>query len=119
METMVAYCGLDCESCPIHQATLEADPARQQAMRQSIAELCSVQYGMNLQAEEVTDCDGCRANTGRLFSGCAQCAIRACIRSKNLESCAYCPHYACEKLLKHFELDPLAKDRLDQIRTQI
>lgn len=44
MEIMLAYCGLTCDSCPIHLATLEQDKSRQQTMRESIAEQCSCGY---------------------------------------------------------------------------
>lgn len=117
MDIMIAYCGLACDSCPIHLATLEPDKSRQQILRKSIAEECSKHYGMNLQAEDISDCDGCRANTGRLFSGCYQCEIRKCAILRNIESCAYCCDYACETLRKHFSLDPEAKTRLENIRT--
>ena len=116
MEPMIAYCGLRCDSCPIHLATLEQDKSRQQTMRKSIAEQCSKNYHMNLDPEEVTDCDGCRANTGKLFSGCLNCEIRKCAIERKIESCAYCFDYACELLKKHFSLDPSAKTRLEKIR---
>jgi len=117
MDIVIAYCGLACDSCPIHLAMLEPDKSRQQILRISIAGQCSKHYGMNLQAEDISDCDGCRANTGRLFSGCYQCEIRKCAILKNIESCAYCSDYACETLRKHFSLDPEAKTRLEKIRT--
>ena len=113
---MIAYCGLACENCPIHLASLEQDKSRQQTTRESIAEQCSKHYGMNLQTEDITDCDGCRANTGRLFTGCLNCEIRKCANYKNIENCAYCNDYACEKLKKHFSLDPGAQTRLEEIR---
>ena len=113
---MVAYCGLSCDSCPIHLATLEQDHSRKKTMRESIVEQCNKHYGMSLQFRDITDCDGCRANTGRLFSGCLNCEIRKCAGEKNIESCAYCNQYACELLKKHFLLDPNARTRLDKIR---
>ena len=116
METSIAFCGLNCETCPIHLATLEADKSHQQSMRESISELCSAQYGMRLQPEDITDCDGCRTNFGRLFSGCLSCEISKCAIHKNLESCAWCSDYACSILQKHFLLDPDAKVRLEEIR---
>ncbi len=85
-------------------------------MRESIVELYSQQYGMNLRLEDITDCDGCRANDERLFSGCLNCEIRKCAGKKNIENCAYCNNYACEILKKHFLLDPGAKTRLEEIR---
>jgi len=116
METMIAYCGLTCESCPIYLATFEKDKSQQQTMRESIAEQCNNLYGMNLKSEDITDCDGCRANTGRIFSGCLSCEIRKCASTKNIDSCAFCNDYACTILEKHFSLDPSAKIRLEEIR---
>jgi hypothetical protein len=115
-ESQIAYCGLDCSSCPVHLATLEPDAGKQCAMRVSIAHECFEHYGMRMLPEEVNDCDGCRANTGRLFSSCRNCAIRKCASAKELESCAYCDEYACDKLGEMFRLDPEAKSRLEKIR---
>ena len=116
MNKMMAYCGLTCDSCPIYLATLEQDKSHQQEMRISIARLCSEQYGMNLKPEDITDCDGCRADTGRLFSGCWNCEIRKCASQRNLESCAYCPEYACDKLTEFLSHETDAQNRLEEIR---
>ena len=113
---MIAYCGLTCSSCPIYLATLEKDKSRQQVMRESIAEQCSKLYGMNLQSEDITDCDGCKADSGILFSGCLNCEIRKCASQKNIENCAYCSDYACGILRKHFSHDSTAQTRLEEIR---
>jgi len=113
---MMAYCGLECDNCPIHLATSEQDESRQKAMRISIAEECRIHYGLKLQPEDITDCDGCRSGSGRLFSGCFNCEIRKCAIMKNLESCAYCTDYACNKLKEYFLLDPGAQTRLEEIR---
>ncbi|MFI5186303.1 MAG: DUF3795 domain-containing protein [Chitinophagales bacterium] len=113
---MLAYCGLSCNTCPVHLATLQQGKLLQQTMRASIAEECLTLYGMKLRAEDITDCDGCRANTGKLFSGCLTCEIRKCAISKNIESCALCNDYVCEKLKKHFSLDPGAQAKLEELR---
>jgi hypothetical protein len=113
----IAYCGLDCSGCPIHLATLEPDAGKKYAMRVSIAHECFVHYGMELRPEEVNDCDGCLAGTGRLFSSCLDCAIRKCASSKELENCAWCEDYACSKLEEMFRSDPEAKSRLEKIRS--
>jgi len=116
MESMIAYCGLNCQGCPIHLATLEKDLSKQQTMRLEIARVCSEQYGMDVLPGDVTDCDGCRSQTGRMFSGCAKCEIRRCAIRRKLTSCAFCNQYACQTLLKHFETDPAARTRLESIR---
>ena len=116
MNEMIAYCGLKCDSCPIHLATFEKDKSRQQEMRVSIAKFISEHYKMNLQAEDITDCDGCRTDNGRLFSGCRNCEIRKCAIRRNLESCACCPEYACDKLKELFSRDPGAQTQLEGMR---
>ena len=117
-EDMIAYCGLTCDTCPIHLATVETDEARQKEMRESVVHQCAELYDMNLRLEEITDCDGCRAETGRLFSGCRNCEIRKCAIRKNLENCAFCEHYACDLLAKHFIVDPGSRETLERIRNQ-
>jgi hypothetical protein len=116
MENMTAYCGLACDTCPIHLATLEQDKPRQKTMRISIARICSEHYGTYYRPGDITDCDGCRADTGRLFSGCLKCEIRKCASLKALETCANCIEYACDKLKELFRQDPGAQTRLEEIR---
>ena len=113
---MTACCGLACNTCPIYLATLETDRSRQQEMRISIAQICAKQYNMKLRPEDINDCDGCRAETGRLFSGCKDCGIRECARGKNIENCGYCAEYACDNLTEFFRHDPGARIRLEEIR---
>ena len=115
---MIAYCGLSCDNCPMHLATVEEDESIKQTMRESIAEECSKHYGLNLQPEDINDCDGCWSAPERIFSGCLYCEIRKCALQKNLESCAYCSDYACNRLKEHFLLDPEAQSRLEEIRNR-
>ncbi len=114
---MLAYCGLECTTCPIHVATLEPDPLVRSSLRARIAQQCTEVYGMPVKAEEVTDCDGCTSQSGRLFSGCMKCGIRSCARERRLLSCAFCSDYPCAALLSHFTLDPEAQSRLEMIRS--
>jgi len=88
-------------------------------MRIEIADQCNSIYGMSLQPEQVTDCDGCNADTGRLFSGCLRCEIRKCAKLKNLINCAHCSDYACDILEKHFFMDPGARERLKEFRSAL
>lgn len=115
----VACCGLDCNGCPIRWATLEEDPNKRAKMRTAIAQFGREHYGVEMKAGDITDCDGCRAKTGRLFSGCATCKIRECAKQKKVESCAHCSEYACEKLQTFFVSDPGAKMHLEFIRSVV
>jgi len=116
MDATLTYCGLICDTCPIHLATLEKDIARQAEMRIEIADQLSKIYGTTPKPEIITDCDGCKINNGRLFTGCAGCEIRKCAIRKNIINCAYCTDYACDKLKKHFTFDPGSQKRLEEIR---
>jgi hypothetical protein len=113
---MLAYCGLECDSCPIHLATLEPDKLRRKEMKISIAKQCVEIYGMIIKTEDITDCDGCNAVNPRLFSGCKNCEIRSCALSRKIMSCAFCNDYVCERLNNHFLNDPDARKRLEKIR---
>lgn len=116
MNRYIAYCGLDCTTCLIFKATLETDKSQKKKLREKIQKICNEEYDMHLQLEDITDCDGCNANSGWLFSGCSQCEIRKCVIAKELKSCAYCEEYACEKLREFFTTDPEAKKNLEKIR---
>ncbi len=115
MDGMTAYCGLPCDTCPIHLATLEPDARVRAAMRAEIARLCTAEYGMPMPPEAVDDCDGCRAG-GRLFPGCRQCPIRPCAAARGLQTCADCPDYACTQLQQHWTHEPVGRVRLEALR---
>jgi len=117
MNEVIAYCGLPCHSCAIFLATREQNTKKKREMRAEIARQINDIYKEKMKAEDVTDCDGCKTETGRLFSGCKKCRIRKCGRQKGVENCAHCGEYACEKLEKFFVTDPEAKGRLDVIRS--
>ena len=118
VEQQISYCGLICRTCHIYLATREDDQAKRKKMRAEIAEQCNKLYGTKYGPEDVNDCDGCRTEGGRLFSGCKTCLIRNCAKDKGLETCACCSEYACEQLLKFFAMEPEAKERLDRIKSK-
>ena len=119
MDEMIAYCGLRCGTCAILLATRETDDEKKHKMRIEIAQQIKKHYGRDCKAEDVTDCDGCKTEGGRLFSGCCKCQIRKCAREKSIENCAYCTEYTCEKLKKLFVTDSDAKKRLEEIRSRL
>jgi hypothetical protein len=119
MDELLSYCGLVCKTCPIYLATRETNQEEQIRKRIEIAKLCKEQYGMNLELSDITDCDGCSTDGGRIFSGCIQCAIRKCAKQKAIENCAYCSEYSCQKLESFFVHDSAAKMRLDEVRSKI
>lgn len=117
MDGLLAYCGIACAGCPVHWATVEANPGKKARLRATIARVAAEEHGLQMEAGEVPDCDGCTTGTGRLFSTCAHCGIRACAQSRGFENCAHCGDYACGRLLEVFKVEPAAKERLDVIRS--
>jgi hypothetical protein len=118
MEEHVSYCGIMCDGCPVYWATRETDSKKKRIMRAEIARICNEQYKQDVGADDIADCDGCKAD-GRLYTGCLNCEIRNCAREKELINCAHCNDYACEKLLNFFSTDPQAKIILDIIRSTV
>lgn len=96
--SLTAHCGLNCSTCKIFLATRENDAARKNALKEEIAAIILERYGRQMSVNQITDCDGCRAEGGRLFSGCLECEIRKCAIEKKVESCAFCTDYPCENL---------------------
>jgi len=119
MNEIIAYCGLPCHSCAIYLATREQDPKKKHEMRIEIAQQIKKHYGQDCNAEDVTDCDGCKAKSERLFAGSKNCQIRKCGRQKGVENCAYCGEYVCEKLKDFFDIEPTSKASLDEIRKSL
>lgn len=118
MNKIIAFCGLDCDTCQIYLATREQDKRKQKEKRKEILRLIKEHYDLDLKLEDITDCDGCIIETGRLFSGCKNCSIRKCAIEKKIVSCAYCEEYVCEKLEEFFAKEPAAKNLLEKIKTQ-
>lgn len=111
MEQMIAYCGLDCGRCPALEATLKNDDAE----RARVAGMWSKEFNADIKPADI-NCDGCTADSDRLFDHCRVCEIRACSRDRGLSSCAVCDDYGCEKLTKFHEMVPEARQTLEGIR---
>lgn len=115
METMIAKCGLVCTGCEAYIATQNND----YAARVQVAEKWTKLYGAEVTPEEVI-CDGCQADTGRLSSYAdGICQIRKCALEKEVPNCAHCEDYACENLTAFFDMAPVAKTKLEEIRKSL
>jgi hypothetical protein len=111
---MIAFCGIICTDCRAFIATLEDDDAK----RRETAEVWSKTVGEEIRPEEI-NCDGCLSIEGRHINHCFVCEIRKCGMEKEVENCAHCIKYPCEKLARFLEQSPKAKKRLEEIRQQL
>lgn len=106
-EQMLSYCGIDCAVCPAYLATQAND----------IEKLTTLagQWFEGATDYTIVLCNGCKSD-GHIMKWCAECPTRACAIERELENCAYCADFGCEKLLKVFEMSADAKANLELIR---
>ena len=116
MEKMIAFCGLNCTLC---DAFPENRNRMTSAERKTAAAKWSQLYGHGrvIKPEEM-QCDGCLSDDGKLWSHCRHCEIRKCGKEKQVQNCAYCRDYACEKLEEFFTEVSTAKTNLEIIKKQ-
>ena len=110
-EEIIGICGLSCSKCPGYIATQNDDDTQ----REKVARDWSRMFNRNLVKEDI-NCDGCRSQSGRLFSHCYVCEIRKCGIARNVKNCAYCNDYPCQKLNDFFKEVPEAKLNLESIK---
>jgi hypothetical protein len=113
-EKLIAYCGITCTECPAYIATQKNDDR----LRAETAKKWSEIFKASIKPEDI-NCDGCAADSKRLFSQVNVCEIRKCARNKNIKNCAYCAQYPCPKLKELFTYIPEAKTTLEEIRKKI
>jgi hypothetical protein len=114
MEKMIAFCGITCTDCDALIATQENNDAK----RRKIAADWSKDFGHEIKPEEI-NCDGCLNTEGRHINYCGICEIRKCGMEKEVENCAHCIEYKCEKLEKFHEQAPNAKKTIEEIREKL
>jgi hypothetical protein len=111
MEKMVAYCGITCTDCGAFIATQNDDDAK----RREVAEQWTKQFNVDINPQDI-NCDGCLTKTGRIVNYCNICEIRKCGAERGVVNCAYCDDYACDRLEKFFQMAPVFRATLDEIR---
>ncbi len=108
---MIACCGINCLECGAYLATKNND----EEQRKEVAELWSKQFNADIKPTDI-NCESCHSDSGNIFSHCRVCEIRSCCNEKEIDNCAHCADYYCEKIKMLFEMLPDAKQRLDEIR---
>lgn len=114
MDGMISFCGLLCNECGAFIATKNDDDEK----RAEVAQLWSKQFNVDIKPEDI-NCSGCLSDTEPLFGHCRVCEVRKCGMEKDIENCAYCDEYACERLEKIFQMASETKKRLDQIKSKL
>ncbi len=94
MSKLIAFCGLSCTDCP---AYLAGGRFSEEDRVKTAAEWSTDSFP--LTATDI-DCHGCIGADDQLVSFCRACDIRKCGVEKNVDICADCREYPCEKLEK-------------------
>lgn len=94
MKDLIAYCGLDCETCEARLATVNGD----EALRRRVAGGWSELNGVEITPEMI-HCVGCRVDGVKTPYCESLCPIRQCALGRGVETCGACGAAdACEKL---------------------
>lgn len=110
MKDMIAYCGLDCETCDAYLATIHND----QALRERTAKLWSELNHAPILPEHI-NCQGCRVD-GMKTVYCDQlCPIRQCAMKKGVTTCGACPDFeGCQMVGQIITNNPSARENLKE-----
>lgn len=93
MRDLIAYCGLDCETCEARIATLNDN----RTLREKVAKEWSELNGVEITPEMI-NCLGCRVEGVKTPYCESICPIRQCALEKGVETCMDCAEIkTCEK----------------------
>lgn len=110
---MIAYCGLHCDECRAFKAT----QANDLELKKQIAKDWTEELKMEIKPED-TDCRGCKSET--ISGWCRKaCKVRPCAAQREVDTCAHCNVYQCEKLKEFLKNEPEATRNLQEIRKTI
>ena len=93
-KAIVSKCGYRCDLCPAHESNLKSE-----ADKKIMCDAWAKYLGSKAQPEEITSCEGCQKGGGE-----PDCAVRKCSEERNLENCAHCDDFDCEKLKQKMDL---------------
>lgn len=105
----LAYCGFNCQDCPVYQATTSQD----EGLRAAI--LAQYQHANPHLTLEDLFCHGCKSNSADNTHLCKTCEMRCCCRAKNLITCANCNDYPCAIIERALPLESAGRSRLDAL----
>ena len=88
MELIISKCGYRCDLCPAYKTNLKSDADKQQ-----MCDAWAKYFGSEIPPEVITVCEGCLE-----AGGDPSCTVRPCAIEKNLDNCAHCEQFACDKL---------------------
>jgi len=112
-------CGLNCDDCPAHIATMKNDDL----LRQKTADVWNTKYnaaGRIPVTKEDINCLGCLSLTDPVYKHCKECGVRICAIEKGIKNCGECAEYnTCPKISSLHKYIPEGKKVCDKYRKEI
>lgn len=110
MDKMIGYCGLDCNKCDAHIATINNDDA----LREKTAKLWAELNNAPITADMI-NCMGCRVDGVKTPFCDFMCEIKQCAQKKEMETCGSCSKKNdCKTLDSILSNSQEAKDNLSK-----
>lgn len=108
MNEMIAYCGLNCQTCEAYIATIRDDDQ----LREEVAKKWSEYNNVSI-SKEMINCMGCKSDGVKTPFCDSMCDIRICAIERNCSSCGRCEKLdACSHIRMIIENNPEACNRL-------
>lgn len=109
---LIAFCGINCSECPAYTAKRTDD---WELREKTAKEWSSPDYPVK---PEDINCDGCVTRDSELIAFCNDCKVRSCGLEKEVENCAHCNEYICNKLEELWKIFKTteAKETLERIK---
>ncbi len=101
-----SFCGMNCEECPVYQATQKQDKAHQIWLAAEYSTESSW-----YSPSEMT-CHGCHSEQRLESKMCQTCALRSCAESRVRQTCAECPDFPCSLIERYVSIETDARSQL-------
>ena len=108
--TNFGACGIDCQTCEARIATEKNDDL----LREKVAKEWSAMFQADIKTENI-HCSGCMIE-GIKFAHCNECEIRTCVEEHQINHCAECNEFACERIQGFMDMVEPAKNNLMALR---
>ena len=99
MKQIIAACGYRCDLCPVFEKNIGNSD------KNKLSEGYLRYFDYKVSPEEIKSCGGCSKE------GDANCPVEPCVIERDIENCAHCDEFPCEKLkLKMNAVEDRIKD---------
>lgn len=93
MDPVLGRCGFRCDLCMAYRLNIEAHPENDSKLSDGWFKY----FGFRIPLEKI-NCPGCLSNSAETLD--TGCLVRPCVNGRELDNCASCEDYTCDKLIE-------------------